>query len=302
MQVEYNGALSNRVNLPVGASAPGVFTINSLGQGNVFNENLSQNGALNPSPKGSVVTIYATGAGQTVPGGDDGRIIGVDTPTPILTVGVRMGGVESEVLSATAAPGRVSGFLQIRARVPDGLSAVGPTTLAITVGDKSSQAGVTIAVAAPPTVATPPAQDGTGPLVDEKLQRLKTDPSTPPLTEIPTDRSPIPADWLALVSWNIQVGGASVAPGAERPPMVQAALSSLFAGTYQMLAAQEIASTDSAQFLRTLLPGGTTDWQASFFNTSDTMDNGFWYRTGITLRDSFPLFVTNQMDSAGRII
>jgi len=81
--------------------------------------------------------------------------------------------------------------------------------------------------------------------------------------------------------------------------MVQAALSSLFAGTYQMLAAQEIASTDSAQFLRTLLPGGTTDWQASFFNTSDTTDNGFWYRTGITLRDSFPLFVTNQMDSAG---
>src|SRR5205809_1909214 len=102
--------------------------------------------------------------------------------------------------------------------------------------------------------------------------------------------------------WNIQVGGASVAPGAERPPMVQAALSSLFAGTYQILAAQEIASTDSAQFLRTLLPGGTTDWQASFFNTSDTTDNGFWYRTGITLRDSFPLFVTNQMDSAGRII
>jgi len=33
--------------------------------------------------------------------------------------------------------------------------------------------------------------------------------------------------------------------------MVQAALSSLFAGTYQMLAAQEIASTNSAQFLRT---------------------------------------------------
>ena len=47
------------------------------------------------------------------------------------------------------------------------------------------------------------------------------------------------------------MGGASVAPGAERPPMVQAALSSLFAGTYQMLAAQEIASTNSAQFLRT---------------------------------------------------
>ena len=242
---------------------------------------MSQNGALNPAPKGSVITVYATGAGQTIPEGDDGRIIGIHAPTPILSVAVRMGGVESEVLSAAAATGRASGFLQIRARVPNGLLVVGAIALAITVGDKTSQAGVTIALAAPP------AQDGIGPLVDEKLQRLKTDPSVSSLPEIPTDRSPIPADWLALVSWNVQVGGTSVAPGAQRPPMVKAALSSLFTGTYQLLAAQEIPSIDSAQLLRTLLPGGTTDWQTSFFNTSDTMDNCFWYRTGMTLRDSF---------------
>ena len=30
------------------------------------------------------------------------------------------------------------------------------------------------------------------------------------------------------------------------------------------------------------------------------MDNGYWYRSGITLHDSFPLFVTGQTDAAGR--
>jgi len=30
-----HGVLSNKVNLPVDASAPGVFTINSFGQGNI---------------------------------------------------------------------------------------------------------------------------------------------------------------------------------------------------------------------------------------------------------------------------
>ena len=84
--------------------------------------------------------------------------------------------------------------------------------------------------------------------------------------------------------------------------MGQAALSSLFTGTYQLLAAQAIPSSASAQLLRSLLPGGTTAGQGSFYYTSDTMDKGFWYRTGITLRDSFPLFVTSETDSSGRLI
>jgi uncharacterized protein (TIGR03437 family) len=88
-----HGVCQTRVNLPVDASAPGVFTINSFGQGNVFNQDSSENGALNPAPKGSVVTIYATGAGQTIPDGDDGRLIGSETLTPALPIAVRMGGV-----------------------------------------------------------------------------------------------------------------------------------------------------------------------------------------------------------------
>jgi endonuclease/exonuclease/phosphatase family metal-dependent hydrolase len=75
----------------------------------------------------------------------------------------------------------------------------------------------------------------------------------------------------------------------------------MYGGTYQVLAAQEIPSGDSAELLQSMLPGGASAWLVSFFDTTDTMDNGFWYRTGITLQDSFPLFVTNQRDVAGRI-
>ena len=116
------------------------------------------------------------------------------------------------------------------------------------------------------------------------------------------DFLPIPADTLALVSWNTQVGGTSTSPTAERPPMVKAALSLLFAGTYQLMSAQEIPSSDSAELLRNLLPGGSTVWRDSFFDTTDTQDNGFWYRSGITLTEAAPLFVTQSRDSSGRIV
>jgi uncharacterized protein (TIGR03437 family) len=76
LQLEYNGIFSNRITLPMSASAPGVFTTYSFGQGNVINQDLSPNNLLTPAPIGSVVTIYATGAGQTIPEGNDGLIIG----------------------------------------------------------------------------------------------------------------------------------------------------------------------------------------------------------------------------------
>jgi endonuclease/exonuclease/phosphatase family metal-dependent hydrolase len=84
--------------------------------------------------------------------------------------------------------------------------------------------------------------------------------------------------------------------------MVQAALTNLFAGTYQLLVAQEVPSTESAALMTTMLPGGSRDWRSAFFDTTDTMDNGVWYRSGITMRDAFPLFVTSGRDSAGRLV
>lgn len=52
----------------------------------------------------------------------------------------------------------------------------------------------------------------------------------------------MPQDILALVSWNIQIGGTSPVPGRLRPPQVEKGLGKFFAGKYQLLAAQEISS------------------------------------------------------------
>ena len=294
IQVEYNGIASNPVTVPVAASAPGIFTVDSSGQTSVINADGTPNGISSPAQQGSVVTINATGGGQSVPQGDDGRIIGDDIPKLLLPVRVLIAGTDAHVLDAGGVTGMISGLIQIKAVVPNDLVGGGSVPLTVVIGGLSSQSGITIAIAPP--------QAPIGSSIDDKLQQLKTDPTLSFLPDLPTDNSTIPSDWLALVSWNTQIGGTSVVPGAPRPPMVQSALASLFSGTYQLLAAQEVPSSDSASLLQMLLPGGTTTWQTSFFDTTDTMDNGFWYRNGITLRDSFPLFVTDQKDSSGRII
>jgi uncharacterized protein (TIGR03437 family) len=296
VQVEYNGQLSNRVVVPVAPTAPGVFTLDSSGQGAILNQDWRVNGVSAPAASGSVVTIFATGAGQTIPAGDDGFVIGTELPRPAAPVRVSIGGVEAEVLYAGAAPGLVSGVLQLNVRVPSDLPS-GQVALLVSIGEATSQANVKIAVGAGGQSSSP---DGTGAEIEEKLVDLKSNPAPAPLPELPHDQAPIPADWLALVSWNIQTGGTSPTSTNNRPRMVATALGTLFSGTYQLLAAQEIPNSEAADYLRTLLPGGSSTWQASFFDTSDSMDNGFWYRRSITLRDSFPLYA--HSDGSGRLM
>src|SRR3970282_902881 len=100
-----------------------------------------------------------------------------------------------------------------------------------------------------------PAQDGAGPLVDQRFYDLKYNSVLSAVPEIPTDESPVPADCLALVCWNVQVGGVSASPTATRPPMVRDALHKIFGGSYQVLAAEEVSSADNADVMIELLPG-----------------------------------------------
>jgi uncharacterized protein (TIGR03437 family) len=173
IQVEYNGRLSNQITVPVSAAAPGIFTADSSGRGAgaILTPDYRLNGPSNRAPPGSIVLIYATGEGQTNPGGDDGKIVGADLPRPVQFVSVRMGGIEAEVLYAGGAPGLVSGVLQVNARIPDSLAATGEVPLVLSIGNSSSQTGVTVFVGPPPT------GDGTGPLIEEKLASSAMPPS-----------------------------------------------------------------------------------------------------------------------------
>jgi uncharacterized protein (TIGR03437 family) len=63
---------------------------------------------------------------------------------PLAPVSVRVGGMEAEVLYAGAAPGLVSGVLQINARLPANLAG-GEAPVVVTIGAASSPE-VTVAV------------------------------------------------------------------------------------------------------------------------------------------------------------
>jgi len=152
VQVEYKGLKSKPVTLRVVSAAPGIFTLNSSGkgQGAVLNENMTINSGSNPALRGSIVVLYATGEGQTSPPGVDGKVASSVFPKPLLPVSVQIGGVPAEVLYAGAAPGLVAGVLQINVRVPlNEYLTINPDNtvwVGFTVGNASSQPGVTIAV------------------------------------------------------------------------------------------------------------------------------------------------------------
>lgn len=148
VEVEYQGARSAPVEVQVAESAPGVFTLNStgIGPGAILNEDGRVNTPDNPAPRGSIVVLYATGEGHTSPAGIDGLVTAMTLRHPVLPVRVAIAGQETEVLYAGAAPGLVSGVLQVNARVPAAVAPRSAVPVVVTVGSASSQAGVTVAV------------------------------------------------------------------------------------------------------------------------------------------------------------
>ena len=148
LQIEYNSTQSAVVRLTVGKSAPGIFTSNSSGKGQAaaINPDGIINTPENPVERGSVVSLFATGEGQTSPLGVDGRIAGSSGLwRPVLPVTASVGGETAEVMDADSVEGQVAGLLQVRVRIPDSV-AVGPAVpVTITVG-QVSQAGVTISI------------------------------------------------------------------------------------------------------------------------------------------------------------
>jgi uncharacterized protein (TIGR03437 family) len=89
--------------------------------------------------------IYATGEGQTNPGGVDGQLATEVLAHPTAPVTVAIGGINAEVVYAGSAPGLVAGVLQVNAFVPQGVPP-GTAEVIVKVGGATSRAGVTVAV------------------------------------------------------------------------------------------------------------------------------------------------------------
>lgn len=149
VEVEFEGARSEPVRLPVVAARPGIFTLDASGrgQGAILNEDLTVNSAANPAVRGSAVAIYFTGAGQTRPAGVDGAVnVPPDLPVPLLPVTVRIGGREAPVEFVGGAPLGPAGLFQVNARVPREVAAGPAVPVEVEVGGVPSQPGVTMAL------------------------------------------------------------------------------------------------------------------------------------------------------------
>jgi uncharacterized protein (TIGR03437 family) len=134
--------------LPVVESVPAVFTLDGTGTGpaTVLNQDGSINRATNPAVRGSVISIFATGEGQTAPAGVTGSVTQSNTTIPLLPVTATIGGMGAPVRYAGSAPGEVAGVLQVNVVVPPGILPGPAVPVTVSVGGIASQAGVTIAV------------------------------------------------------------------------------------------------------------------------------------------------------------
>lgn len=134
------------VDVPVVASAPGIFTLASgSGQAAALNADTSYNTGATPAAKGSVVVLYVTGEGATTPAGTDGLPANSVFPKPQQAVQVTIGNKNAAVLYAGAAPGFVAGLMQVNVAVPADVAS-GDVPVVLSVGGVPSQSNVTIAV------------------------------------------------------------------------------------------------------------------------------------------------------------
>ncbi len=124
--LEYEGARSRAVTLPIVGGAPAIFTLDASGKGQaaMLNETGCCNSARNPATRGTIASLYATGEGS-----------------PPLHVKVIVGGVPAEVLYANNV-----GELTVNFRVPSNSPVGAAVPLVLVTGSSGSADGVTMAI------------------------------------------------------------------------------------------------------------------------------------------------------------
>ena len=152
--VTYQGQTSLPATIRVFAAAPGLFTADGTGSGQAaaINQDGTLNSASNPAARGSVISLYATGGGQTSPAAADGQLSTSPLASQSLPVQVYLGEqvflYTAQLQYAGPAPGEVAGLMQINVPLPLDLKAGSSVPVVIYIGtaNSSSQNNVTIAV------------------------------------------------------------------------------------------------------------------------------------------------------------
>jgi uncharacterized protein (TIGR03437 family) len=149
IQINYPDGAALLTSVRAGSTDPGIFTLTSVptGPAAVLNQDNSVNLGGNPAARGSVIQIFATGAGATNPS----LAAGVPAPasgSPLIYTQVQptvtIGGVNAAVQFSGLAPGFV-GVWQINAVVPPTVTPGSTVSLSVTAGGIQSNTA-TIAV------------------------------------------------------------------------------------------------------------------------------------------------------------
>ena len=136
VRVEYQLRSSAAVAVPVAASAPGIFAYGGTSRAVVVNQDYTFNSDGNPAARGDVVTLFATGEGQTSPAGVTGKMPPSGRwPAPLGAVSVTFGGVAGAVLWVGEIYG---GVLQVNVTVPGGAPTGSAVPLRLVVGTAGS--------------------------------------------------------------------------------------------------------------------------------------------------------------------
>src|SRR5664280_2464725 len=150
-QAQYQGLASALFPVTVAPAVSGIFSADASGTGQAIV--LNQDGGItspdNPASSGSVVTLWATGAGQLTPAVIDGAVDAGNRPQPVLPVLAPVGGQVADVLYAGGAPGSVEGVIQVNLRIPTAGQTGAAVPLVLRVGNSLSQPGITLAIQSP---------------------------------------------------------------------------------------------------------------------------------------------------------
>jgi len=119
-------------------TAPALFAL-APDQAAALNQNGTINGPDNPAIPGSVLVLFGTGGGDLDPPVETGRVVD-GAPLRLVTqsVSATLAGRAAEVLYAGAAPGLVSGVLQVNVLVPEDIDVLGALMIELTIGPVSS--------------------------------------------------------------------------------------------------------------------------------------------------------------------
>ena len=119
-------------------AVPALFTVNGsgMGQAAILNQDGTVNSPSNPAERGSVISVFMTGAGRMTPAQPDGSLgpPSPPFPAPVLGVGASIG----QVLYAGAAPGLVAGAVQVNVRISEEVTPGDRVPIVVYIGNYSS--------------------------------------------------------------------------------------------------------------------------------------------------------------------